>query len=90
MDMAYIADYGTKGALLDLKGLDTSKFVEGTVDAGKIKGKLVRHQRRHQLPGRCFADPKVFEKAGMQVPDDKTWTWDSLVDTAAELASKAR
>ena len=42
MDMAYISEYGTRGALLDLsKGADVSKFVEGTVDSGKIDGKLV-------------------------------------------------
>ena len=50
MDMAYISEYGNRGALLDLAehGADTSKFAEGTVDSGKIDGKLVRHQRRHQ------------------------------------------
>jgi multiple sugar transport system substrate-binding protein len=37
-----------------------------------------------------LANPKVFEKAGMDVPDDKTWTWDSMIDTAAEVASKAK
>ena len=41
MDMAYIAEYGIRGALLDLGRVDTSKFVEGTVDSGKIDGKLV-------------------------------------------------
>ena len=41
MDMAYISEYGTRGALLDLKDVDVSKFVEGTVDSGKINDKLV-------------------------------------------------
>src|SRR5215216_5518741 len=43
MDMAYIAEYGNRGALLDLakNGADTSKFVEGTVDSGRINGQLV-------------------------------------------------
>ena len=42
MDMAYIAEYGNRGALLDLKERrDTSKFIEGTVDSGKINGQLV-------------------------------------------------
>src|SRR3954468_9607327 len=41
MDMAYIAEYGNRGALLDLGKVDTSKFVEGTVDSGKIKDQLV-------------------------------------------------
>ena len=41
MDMNYISEYGSRGALLDLSGVDTSKFVEGTVDSGKINDKLV-------------------------------------------------
>ena len=41
MDMAYISEYGNRGALLDLSQVDTSKFVEGTVDSGKIDDKLV-------------------------------------------------
>ena len=41
MDMAYIAEYGNRGALLDLSKVDVSKFVEGTVDSGKIDDKLV-------------------------------------------------
>src|SRR6187200_3796759 len=43
MDMNYISEYGNRGALLDLEknGADTSKFIEGTVDSGKINGQLV-------------------------------------------------
>ena len=48
MDMNYISEYGTRGALLDLGKVDTSKFVEGTVDSGKINDKLVGSQCRHQ------------------------------------------
>jgi multiple sugar transport system substrate-binding protein len=40
MDMAYIAEYGNRQALLDLSGVDTSKFIEGTVDSGKINDTL--------------------------------------------------
>src|SRR4029450_2769939 len=38
MDMNYISEYGSRGALLDLKGVDTSKFVEGTVDSELGRG----------------------------------------------------
>ncbi len=48
MDMNYISEYGTRGALLDLGKVDVSKFVEGTVDSGKINDKLVGRQCRHQ------------------------------------------
>ena len=88
MDMAYIADYGTRGALLDLAKVDTSKFVEGTVDSGKIDGKLVGVNAGINS-AIIFANPKVFEKAKMDLPDDKTWTWDQMMEVAAEVASKA-
>src|SRR3954454_8494131 len=90
MDMAYIAEYGDRGALLDLAkyGVDTSKFVEGTVDSGKIDGTLVGANAGINSAV-LFASPKVFEKAKMDLPDDTTWTWDDLMQVAAEVASKA-
>ena len=88
MDMAYIAEYGTRGALLDLGSVDVSKFAEGTVDSGKINDKLVGVNAGINSAV-IFANPKVFEKAKMELPDDKTWTWDQLSEVAAEVASKA-
>jgi multiple sugar transport system substrate-binding protein len=88
MDMLYIAEYGTRGALLDLGSIDTSKFVEGTVDSGKINGKLVGINAGINS-ALIFGNPKVFEKAKMNMPNDKTWTWDQLIEIGAEVASKA-
>lgn len=88
MDMAYIAEYGSRGALLDLSKVDVSKFVEGTVDSGKIDGKLVGINAGIN----SFvlnANPDVFEKAKVDIPDDKTWTWDEMMDVAAEVSAKA-
>src|SRR5512133_3682797 len=59
MDMLYIAEYGTRGALLDLGSIDTSKFVEGTVDSGKINGKLVGINAGINS-ALIFGNPKVF------------------------------
>jgi multiple sugar transport system substrate-binding protein len=88
MDMAYIAEYGTRGALLDLKDVDVSKFAEGTVDSGKINDTLVGVNAGINT-AIIFANPTVFEKAKMELPDDKTWTWDQLSEVAAEVASKS-
>jgi multiple sugar transport system substrate-binding protein len=88
MDMNYISEYGTRGALLDLKDVDTSKFVEGTVDSGKINDTLVGINAGINS-ALIFANPKVFEKAKMDLPDDTTWTWDEMLEVAAEVASKA-
>jgi len=90
MDMNYIAEYGSRGALLDLEenGADVSKFAEGTVDSGRIDGKLVGINAG--INSLCIlAAPDIFEKAKMDVPDDTTWTWDSLKEISAEVASKA-
>ena len=90
MDMAYIAEYGKRGALLDLAkhGADTSKFVQGSVDSGKIDGKLVGINAGINTPT-ILANPKIFEQAKVEMPDDKTWTWDSLRELGAELTAKA-
>jgi pectin-derived oligosaccharide transport system substrate-binding protein len=88
MDMNYISEYGTRGALLDLGKVDVSKFVAGTVDSGKINDKLVGVNAGINS-ALIFANPKVFEKAKMDLPSDKTWTWDQLMEVSAEVASKA-
>jgi pectin-derived oligosaccharide transport system substrate-binding protein len=88
MDMNYISEYGTRGALLDLGSIDTSKFIEGTVDSGKINGKLVGINAGINTAV-ILANPRIFEKAKMELPDDKTWTWDQMIEVGAEAASKA-
>jgi len=89
MDMNYISEYGVRGALLDLEkyGVDVSKFAEGTVDSGRIDGKLVGANAGVNTPT-ILANPKLFEKAKMELPDDMTWTWDEARELGAELTSK--
>jgi len=87
MDMNYISEYGSRGALLDLKDVDTSKFREGTVESGRINDQLVGVNAGVNS-AIIFASPKVFEKAKMDLPDDTTWTWDQLMEVGAEVASK--
>jgi multiple sugar transport system substrate-binding protein len=90
MDMAYIAEYGKRKALLDLEkyGADTAKFVEGSVDSGRIDGKLVGINAGINTPT-ILANPKIFEQAKVEIPDDTTWTWDQLREVGAEITAKA-
>jgi multiple sugar transport system substrate-binding protein len=90
MDMAYIAEYGKRKALLDLQkyGADTSKFVEGSVDSGKIDGKLVGINAGINTPT-ILANPKIFQQAKVEMPDDTTWTWDQMKEVGAEITAKA-
>jgi multiple sugar transport system substrate-binding protein len=89
MDMAYIAEYGKRKALLDLTkyGADTSKFVDGSVDSGKIDGKLVGINAGINTPV-ILVNPAIFAKAKVALPDDKTWTWDQMKQIGAEITAK--
>jgi multiple sugar transport system substrate-binding protein len=36
-----------------------------------------------------IVNPAIFEAAGVELPDDTTWTWDDYVDIANEISEKA-
>ena len=86
MDMAYIREYGDRGALLDLAehGLDTSEFAEGTADQGQSSNGLAGITAGVNSPV-LLANPAIFEAAGVELPDDETWTWDDLREVAVSV-----
>ena len=69
-------------------GADTSKFVDGSVDSGKIDDKLVGINAGINSPT-ILANPKIFEQAKVEMPDDTTWTWDQMREVGAEVTAKA-
>ena len=89
MDEKYIAEYGKRGALLDLEkvGVTTDKFMDGTVDTGRVEGTLYGLNAGINAPV-VVANPKVLEAAGVAMPDDTTWTWDDLRAIALEVTRK--
>ncbi|MDQ4492033.1 extracellular solute-binding protein [Sinomonas sp. ASV486] len=91
MDLAYIAEYGGRGALLDLtkqKELDTSSFDANTLAAGQYGGKLYGVSTGQNALA-IFANVKVFQAAGVPLPNDATWTWDGYLATAKALGAGA-
>ncbi|QDP96466.1 extracellular solute-binding protein [Microlunatus elymi] len=89
MANTYLAQYSAGGALLDLgQYADTSKFAAGTVDVGKVDGELTGITMG---VGSCgvMVNPKVFSAAGVDLPDDKTWTWDQYHEISKELTAKS-
>lgn len=86
MDEKYIAEYGKRGALLDLEkaGVQTDKFIEGTVDTGRVEGTLYGLNAGVNAPV-VVANPTVLKAAGVAMPDDSTWTWNSLVDVSKKI-----
>lgn len=86
MDDKYIAEYGQRGALLDLESvdIDTGKFMDGTIDLGRVDGKLYGINAGINTSV-ILANPKVLADAGVEMPDSKTWTWDDLAELAKQI-----
>lgn len=91
MDEAYIAAYGGRGALLDLgtqsAALDLSSMDAKVLDTGKVDQTLVGAP----IGVANFSvgvNPQLLEQAGLEMPDDKTWTWDDLATMAQTVSEK--
>ena len=86
----YISDYATKNVLADLNELDvdTSKVEDSVLAGGQID------DAQYGLPTGInayafVADPELFAEAGVEVPDDTTWTWEDYVTTANAVSEGA-
>ncbi|MFC0672723.1 ABC transporter substrate-binding protein [Brachybacterium hainanense] len=90
MDEKFLSEYGGRGALLDLAaaGLDTSAFAPGTVEVGEVPDKGLLAINAGLNAACIIVNPHVFEEAGVELPDDSTWTWDSMRDLAAQITEK--
>ncbi|WP_066585933.1 ABC transporter substrate-binding protein [Cellulomonas timonensis] len=85
----YLRDYGTRGVLLDLaevedtldlSGIDPSVAESGSFD-GATYGVATGVNAYVVL-----ADPQAFADAGVEMPDDTTWTWDDYVEIATKIS----
>jgi multiple sugar transport system substrate-binding protein len=90
MDEKYITEYSTRGALLDLSKyeIDTSKLDEAALNAGKSEDGLTGIAAGINA-ATILANPAVFKAAGVELPDDKTWTWEDFGRVSAEITEKS-
>ena len=87
MDGKYIAEYSGRGVLADLEkleGLDLSGIDAADLDAGRVDGVLTGLSTGSNA-WVVAVNPAVFEAAGVEIPDDTTWTWDAFVDVATRI-----
>jgi multiple sugar transport system substrate-binding protein len=89
MDLQYLGEYAKRGALLDLKDVDLSKFDKAAAEAGKTpKGQFAVTAGMNALV--VLANPSLLSASGVSLPDDKTWTWKSYEETAADITAKGQ
>lgn len=86
MDDKYLREYADRGALLDLSDVDVSEFDEDAVDNGRTEDGLFGITTGINALA-LVANPAIFEEAGMEIPDDTTWTWDDFAEITSELSA---
>ncbi len=89
MDAQYLGEYAERGALLELKDVDLSKFDKAAADAGKTDGgQYAVTAGMNALV--VLANPALVSASGVSVPDDSTWTWEDYKQTAAGITAKSK
>jgi multiple sugar transport system substrate-binding protein len=91
-DTRYVSEYAERGALAELDQfipavIDTKQLDQEVLTTGKVEDKS------YAIPTgvnafSIVADPEVFAAAGVPLPDDKTWTWDQMVQIAGQVSAK--
>ncbi|GAB3192481.1 ABC transporter substrate-binding protein [Nesterenkonia suensis] len=85
MDLMYIREYLENGLLLALEDVDTSAFTEELLSTGAHEGTL------YGMPVgstsfTLVANPEIFAEAGLDLPDDETWTWEDWASLSQEIS----
>ncbi|WP_026311120.1 ABC transporter substrate-binding protein [Parafrankia elaeagni] len=90
MDEKYISTYASRGALLDLSELgstlNTDDYDPTVLDVGRVKDGL------YGVPiglnaYAVVANTDLFQQAGVEIPDDTTWTWADFNETARQISA---
>lgn len=93
MDIEYLADYASRGVLLDLtpyvpSKLAVSDFDQPVLDNGKVDGKLYAISAGVNAVSLLY-NATAYEEAGVTPPGHST-TWDEFAQNAAEFTKKTK
>jgi pectin-derived oligosaccharide transport system substrate-binding protein len=83
----FMVEYGNQGALLPLTDVQTAQLDKGLIANGFINDKQLAVPTGMSTLA-IVADPEIFEKAGVALPDDSTWTWQDFAKTAKSISDK--
>ncbi|TDD67489.1 extracellular solute-binding protein [Jiangella aurantiaca] len=89
LNSQFLGEYAERGALAELgDSVDTSRFsevaaAEGTTADGRYGVAAGLNTMT------ILANTALFEAAGVELPDDTTWTWDEYATLAATITEKS-
>lgn len=91
MDESRIAAYGERESLLDLgtveDTLDLSSMTPEVLDTGRVHDSIVGAPVGVGIFS-VGVNPDILERAGLEMPDDTTWTWDDFTDMAVQVSEE--
>ncbi|WP_022872990.1 ABC transporter substrate-binding protein [Nesterenkonia alba] len=88
MDDNYLREYGERGQLLELTEVDVSELDEDAVENGRTENEGLIGVTTGINAMVLLANPDIFEQAGVEIPDDTTWTWDDYREIAATITEE--
>ncbi|GAB2599303.1 ABC transporter substrate-binding protein [Pseudactinotalea suaedae] len=85
-----LREYADRGALADLNeyGMSFDAWSEGANAGAEVDGRAWGATAGINLQA-VVVDPVFFEDVGVDIPDDRTWTWEHFHELAAELTAKS-
>jgi multiple sugar transport system substrate-binding protein len=89
MDESQIDAYGSQGSLLDLESqpdeLDVSTISPEVLLTGDVDGTIVGAPVGVAIYS-VGVNPDLLERAGVEMPDDTSWTWDDFMEAATQVS----
>jgi multiple sugar transport system substrate-binding protein len=86
----YMTDYALRGRLADLNQLDIDL---SSIDPLALGGGEIDGAQYAVATGvnafSIVADPEIFAEAGVDLPDDTSWTWQDFADITTEIAASS-
>ncbi|WNB86627.1 extracellular solute-binding protein [Cellulomonas sp. ATA003] len=82
----YLREYAERGVLADLGQYDiaTDAIDDNILAAGETDGGLYGIPTGVNVYS-VLANPQVFEQAGVEMPDDTTWSWEDFQEVAIQI-----
>ncbi len=86
MDDAYLREYSGRGALLELTDVDVSGLDEESVANGRTEDEGLIGVTTGINAMVLMANQDIFDEAGVDMPDDTSWTWDDYLEITREIS----
>lgn len=90
MDLSYLSEYMGRGALLELPdSVNTSEIDAAALESGQTEEGLFGVPSGINTYS-VIANPAIFKAAGVEMPDDSSWTWDDFEAIAKKITTSSK